>query len=321
MEKSNLTPDPIRDAPDGHGEGQAPGPVAIMPGRATRDLRFVRYPMTFFILSYCCSHASAYTACFWVNQGTIAKTIGVSQQAVSQHFNKLIEWGYIEKLRKEAPSRPYGKKGAVWRVIYDPRMSWEDVVASTPEPEKTPEEVAREASKTIELADRGPRGHISKSRKRRSEPVDNVEKAQAPACESDSKEDDKYKPQLVQQHKVQLVHNYYNRTTYKEDISEGECRRLCAAYASVVQRSNGRGWQYDLRQMSLARDLMELGYTVETFEKDASGVVHWLRKKNKQPPQSLQYFVTRKHNETKDKAQSRDPMDLVKHTANKLRLS
>ncbi len=314
MEKSKLTPDPIRDAPEGHGEGQSPGAISIMPGRATRDLRFVQYPMTFFILSYACSHASAYTACFWVNQSTIAKTLNISQQAVSQHFNKLVKWGYIEKLRKEAPSRPYGKKGAVWRVIYDPRMSWEDVVASAPEPEKTPQDLAREAAKTIELADRGPRGHLSKPKKK---PVDNSNKTQAPACNTASSDNSKNKPQLVQEHKPQLVHNYYNRTIDKDNIDNGICRSLCTAYARIVQDQYGRAWQYDMRQMSLARDLIELGYTVESFTKDAQGVVRWLAKKNKQAPQSLQYFITRKNNDSKPK----DVDAMIKHLGNKMRMT
>ena len=316
MEKSKLAPDPIRDAPKGHGEGQSPGAVSIMPGRATRDLRFVQYPMTFFILSYGCSHASAYTACFWVNQATIARTLAISQQAVSQHFNKLIAWGYIEKLRKEAPSRPYGKKGAIWRVVYDPRMTWEQVLANAPEPEKTVEQMAKEATKTIDLADRGPKGHLTKARKKPQQPVDKSKTTQATACKTASKTDDEYKVQLVQTNKVQLVHNYYKELDNKEDIDEGSCRRMCASYTRVVQETYGRAWTYDDRQMRLAADLIRMGYTVETFTTDARGVVRWLAKKNKQAPQSLQYFITRKMNDSKPK----DVEGIVKHMASKMRM-
>ena len=314
MEKSKLTPDPIRDAPDGHGEGQSPGAVSIMPGRATRDLRFVQYPMSFFILSYGCSHASAYTACFWVNQATIARTLQISQQAVSQHFNKLIAWGYLEKLRKEAPARPYGKKGAIWRVIYDPRMTWEQVLANAPEVEKTVEELAKIATKTIDLADRGPKGHLTKARK---QPVDKSKATQAPACKPASKSDDEYKPQLVQTNKVQLVHNYYKELDNKKTIDEGICRRMCASYTRVVQETYGRSWVYDDRQMSLAADLIRMGYTVDTFTTDARGVVRWLAKKNKQAPQSLQYFITRKTNDSKPK----DAASIVKHLGSKMRMT
>ena len=321
MEKSALTPDPIRDAPKGHGEGQSPGAVSIMPGRSTRDLRFVQYPMTFFILSYACSHASAYTACFWVNQGTIARTLNISQQAVSQHFNKLIAWGYIEKLRKEAPSRPYGKKGAIWRVVYDPRMSWEQVVANTPEPEKTVEQMAKEATKTIDLADRGPRGHLTKPRfkpvDKSAKPVDKSKTTQAPACKTASISDDEYKVQLVQTNKPQLVHNYYKELDNKESIDEGICRRMCAAYTRIVQERYGRAWTYDGRQMELAAELIRMGYTAETFTTDARGVVRWLAKKNKQAPQSLQYFITRKLNDSKPK----DVEGIVKHMASKMRMT
>ena len=317
MEKSKLTPDPIRDAPDGHGEGQSPGAVSIMPGRATRDLRFVQYPMSFFILSYGCSHASAYTACFWVNQATIARTLNISQQAVSQHFNKLIRWGYLEKLRKEAPARPYGKKGAIWRVIYDPRMTWEQVLANAPEVEKTVEELAKIATASIDLADRGPKGHLTKARKKPQQPVDKSISTQATACKPASSGDDEYKPQLVQTNKVQLVHNYYNEQDNKKTIDEGICRRMCASYTRVVQETYGRSWVYDDRQMSLAADLIRMGYTVDTFTTDARGVVRWLAKKNKQAPQSLQYFITRKTNDSKPK----DAASIVKHLGSKMRMT
>jgi len=72
-----------------------------------------------------------------------------------------------------------------------------------------------------------------------------------------------------------------------------------------------------MRQMSLARDLIELGYTVESFTKDAQGVVRWLAKKNKQAPQSLQYFITRKNNDSKPK----DVDALIKHLGNKMRMT
>ena len=118
-----LTPDPVRDAPDGRGDGQSPGAGAWIPGRATRDTSFTRFPMAMVILCYACAHASAYTGTFWVNQRTIARDLEMSQQAVSRHFRKLVELGYLEKVRNENTKRPYGKKGAVWRVIYDPTQS------------------------------------------------------------------------------------------------------------------------------------------------------------------------------------------------------
>jgi len=141
MRKSALSPDPTRDAPDGHGEYQSPNAWVLLPGRATVDTRLHKYPSTFGVLAYCSSHAKKYTGIFWMNQRTVASALNITQSAVSQHMKKLIEYGYIEKIRKEDRRRAYGKKGAVWRVIYDPRDTLQDVLNKVP---KTEEEVTAE---------------------------------------------------------------------------------------------------------------------------------------------------------------------------------
>ena len=292
MQKSKLTPDPIRDAPDGHGNGQSPSAIATLPGRATRDTRFVRFPMTFFVLAYCCSHANGYTALFWVNQSTIARDMQISQQAVSQHFKKLLEWGYIEKLRNQDVRRKYGRKGALWRVCFDPTMSYEEVQAVADAMPKTEEEEKAIAQQTMDEAAKGAKGQQTRVKKK--EPVDNSQSHKPQLVE----ENDKYKPQLVQENKVQLVNNFTTRTIEK-DINEVDCRRLCIAYTHAVNSRWGRGFRHDLRQEELARQLLELGYTHDTFISDAESLLDWMLKKNKQPPSSLQYFIARKEKQGK----------------------
>ena len=68
--------------------------------------------------------------------------------------------------------------------------------------------------------------------------------------------------------------------------------------------------------MSMAADLIRMGYTVDTFTTDARGVVRWLAKNNKQAPQSLQYFIKRKTNDSKPK----DAASIVKHLGSKMRM-
>lgn len=310
MQKSKLTPDPIRDAPEGHGNGQSPSAIATLPGRATRDTRFVRFPMTFFVFAYCCSHASGYTALFWVNQSTIARDMEISQQAVSQHMRKLMEWGYIEKLRNQDVRRKYGKKGALWRVCFDPTMSYDEVKAVADAMPKTEEEEQAIAQETIEEAAKGAKGQQTRA-KRQDKPVDNSASHKPQLVE----ENDKYKPQLVRENKVQLVNNSTTRTIDK-DINEVDCRRLCIAYTHAVNSRWGRGFRHDLRQEQLARQLLELGYTHETFISDAESLLDWMLKKNKQPPSSLQYFISRKEKQDKPK----DAQDMVKHLASKMRM-
>ena len=295
MQKSKLTPDPIRDAPEGHGEGQSPGPYSALPGRSTRDTRFARFPMTFFILAYCCSHAKSYSATFWVNQRTISNDLNISQQAISQHFRKLVDWGYIEKLRNQDCRRKYGKKGAMWRVVYDPTMTWKDVEAMSQRLPKTEEEEQEAIQDTINQAAKGAKGQQSK---RKKQPVDNSVSSDATTSSSLLKERSNDKPQLVRTDKVQLVNNNTTRTMMLE-VNKNDCRRLCISYAHMVDQRWGSGFRHDLRQEELAGQLLSMGYTVDSFVRDAEAFLDYLIKNNKQPIGSLQYFVTRKQKKDK----------------------
>ena len=315
MLKSELTPDPVRDAPDGHGENQSPGAYSALPGRAIVDERFYQYPMTMVVLAHCCGHVNYHTAIFWVNQSTLARRMNCTQQAISQHMRKLVQWGYIEKIRKEAPVRAYGRKGAAWRVIYDPRVSLDEALATIPSDAATPEQQAEEAKKTIELATSGPKGQKKRSKQpvdKSSKPVDKS-KTHKPQLVDD---DDKYKPQLVHSHKPQLVHKDLHITIDKE-IKDIDCKRLCEQFSAEIMKRYGKGWVYDLRQMDLAKQLFGLGYTVESFGRDAGYVLDWLVKNNKQHPVSLQYFIARKQNKKKDHKTAEEH---IKHLTNKMRI-
>ena len=283
MEKTKLSPDPIRDAPKGCGTSQSPGPTAVLPGRSIVDERFNRFPMSLRVLAFCCGHAKVYTATFFVNQQTMANKMQCSQQAVSQHMRRLVEFGYLEKLRKEDTRRAWGKKGALWRVIFDPRMSYKDVMASMPSDAKSEEEEVIDMTETMDLATRGPRGHMKRKRA-----VDNstTNKPQLVTYVS------KYKPQLVSDNKAQLVHKQQLLTIGRE-VSEKECVQLCSRYSQEVQKLWGKTWRYDDRQVELARDILSK-QTADAFIKDASKLLAWMRSKSKQPVQSLQYFIVRR---------------------------
>ena len=129
MKISKLTPDPLRDPPKGQGEHQCPGPFIMLPPRAYGDVRFNKYPTTFRCLAICSAHAKQNTSIFFVNHITISKIMGNTKSAISQHFKRLLEWGYIQKLKNSNPKLPYGQRGAKWRVIFDKRVSIEDQLA------------------------------------------------------------------------------------------------------------------------------------------------------------------------------------------------
>ena len=158
------------------------------------------------------------------------------------------------------------------------------------------------------LATTGPKGQ----KKPTKQPVDKST-THKPHLVDDN---DNYKPQLVSNHKVQLVHKDFNRTIDNK-IKEVDCKRLCEQFGAEIMKRYGKGWSYDMRQMDLAKQLFELGYTVESFGKDAGYVLDWLVKNNKQYPVSLQYFIARKQNSKKD---NKDVQQTIKHLTNKMRM-
>jgi len=161
MLKSKITPDPIRDPPVG--EHQAPAPYMIIPARAFGDIRFNQYPQTFRCLALCSAHASARAGIFFCNQQTLASVMGSTQQAVSQHMNKLVKFGYIERLRKANNKRPYGQQGAKWRIIYDPRMNLEQAIANSSEGDdiEAQDTLDKIATKPVEATKKPVRTNIS----------------------------------------------------------------------------------------------------------------------------------------------------------------
>ena len=297
MQKSKLTPDPVRDAPEGRGDGQSPGAGAWIPGRATRDTTFTRFPMAMVILCYACAHASAYTGTFWVNQRTIARDLEMSQQAVSRHFRKLVELGYLEKVRNENSKRPYGKKGAVWRVIYDPTQSLKDVEAAAARLHKTEEEEQQTAASTIEEAAKGAKGQQTKQRQK---DVNALIKQTVSALKDTSRttpglsqEESKYNTQVVREYNTQVVLNLPTNNRCIE-VNKNDCRKLCLAYAHAVHSRWGSVFRHNVRQEELAAQLLTMGYTIDSFAADSERMLDWLVRNNKQPPTSLQYFIARK---------------------------
>ena len=319
VKKTKLTPDPVRDPPaKSGGTYQCPGPHMIMPARAYGDNRFNQYPMTFRAFAICCSHANSWTGVFFPNQLYIAKVLQCSQQAVSQHMRKLLDYGYIEKLRNADVRRQYGKRGALWRVIYDPGKTLEDCIAGQPAQDRDPEIEAEIAKHTLNVAKTGARRKSIKAVDK--DKVNKLGIVQDTASKGNGI-DTNNKPEVVLDNKAQLVNNSIKLTNINTigEIKEIDCRKLCNGYAEILQANYHKPWQYDMRQMQIARELLQSGYTIETFLEDAAGVIKWKHKKNQQPPYSLQYFMSRKVSQQRAKT-GKSPEDIIKQMANKMRL-
>ena len=319
MKKTKLTPDPVRDPPvKSGGQYQCPGPHMIMPARCYGDDRFNQYPMTFRAFAICCSHANSWTGIFFPNQLYIANVLQCSQQAVSQHMRKLIEYGYIEKLRNADMRRGYGKRGALWRVIYDPTKTLDDCIAGQPAADRDPELEAEVARHTLNVAKAGARKKSIKAVDK--EPLNKVDIVQGAASKSNGI-DTNNKMDVVLDNKPQLVNNSLDITSINTigEIKEIDCRKLCNGYAGILQSIYGQSWSYDMRQMQIAEEILKAGYTVQSFLEDATGVVTWKKEKNQQPPYSLQYFMSRKVSQQKAK-HGKDAMDIVKQLSNRMKL-
>tara|TARA_B100001564_G_C20653373_1_gene677960 strand:- start:735 stop:1670 length:936 start_codon:yes stop_codon:yes gene_type:complete len=310
MEKSNLTPDPVRDPPVG--KYQCPGGHMILPARAYGDERFNQYPMTFRCFAICCAHANSWTGVFFVNQATISRILGSSQQAISQHMTRLKKYGYLEKLRNADIRRKYGRKGALWRVIYDPRMSYQDAIVKQPAKDRDPKLENEIAENTMAMLHQDT---YKSKRQTAKDPVDNSTINKVEIVQGTTSNESINKVDLKRENKAQLVNNS-NDITNNIYIDKNECRSICNSYKQIVYELWGSDWQYDLRQEAIAEDLLKIGYTKETFLADAKKMLQWKRNKNSPPIQSLQYFVSRRKNQEKPK----DAAQIISHMANRMRL-
>ena len=304
MKNSKLTPDPIRDAPkESKGEFQAPGAHMVLPSRAYGDLRFNRFPMTFRVLALCCAHANSFTGVFFPNQQYLAQVMQSSQQAVSQHMRKLVEYGYIEKILKEDRRRPYGKRGAKWRVIFDPRCSLEDAIAKAPATQRDEELEKDIARETLEKMNQKDIPKVIHKKDKTKETKKRTEFTQGATCKTNKSYPQvisSHKPHLVQENKPQLVPNEYINIT-SSSLKKIDVKRMCNAYDMIVQKYYRKAWSYDPIQLEYAKELLSL-YTLEEFQKEAEELVAWKRKNNQQPPYSLKYFIQRKYKSSKGKA-------------------
>ena len=212
-------------------------------------------------------------------------------------MTKLIQWGYLEKIRNQDVRRAYGKKGAIWRVVYDPTKTIQDSMKRTHKDERVEQLEAKETLDFINgsSVDKFVGNNVGLVQDRYSNSKNN-------------------KVDIVPDNKPQLVNNY-NRLTYKDNISENDCKQLCQIYAGLVQKHYGRPWSYDFRQMEIAKDLLSL-MDKAIFEDVADRLLDKMKKNHKPAPHSLLYFVRMKQN----KGKPMDAQAIVKMMAARMKL-
>ncbi|QDP51554.1 MAG: hypothetical protein Unbinned2026contig1000_9 [Prokaryotic dsDNA virus sp.] len=92
---------------------------------------------------------------------------------------------------------------------------------------------------------------------------------------------------------VKVMHNnnnIYNNIYNTEILING----ILNSYTNVVKQIYGSDWKATEKDKVIADQLLQLGYSTEQFKSLATKVVSQSLQDNKQPPQSLQYFLDQK---------------------------
>ena len=243
----------------------APSPFSVMPSRVFADTRIQNASIR--VLGTLCCHANKYSGIVFTNQLTIGNRLGISKQAVSRQMRLLEKCGYIKKIYKENPLRKKGRKGATWRVIYDPATTDEDILAHN-KPEFVEQQDAEETLKVIA----------------KSQPdVDKVKKT-----------DDRKVNLGVDQEakKVNLeVDQNYSTITNSTSIREISMK-ICTVYAKERETRLGTmaGWQNDERQIAIVERYLAQGHSKNTILKTFLTSLNHYAKSGKRPPFSLGYY-------------------------------
>ena len=243
----------------------APSPFSVMPSRVFADQRIQNASIR--VLGTLCCHANKYSGIVFTNQLTIGNRLGISKQAVSRQMRLLEKCGYIKKIYKENPLRKKGRKGATWRVIYDPATTDEDLIAHS-----KPDYVeAQDAEETLKV--------IAKSQP-------DVDKLKKPT-------DTKVNLGVDQQAKKvnPEVDQNYSTITNSTSIREISMK-ICTVYAKERETRLGSmaGWQNDERQIAIVEKYLASGYSKNTILKTFLTSLNYYAKSGKRPPFSLGYY-------------------------------
>ena len=269
----------------------APSPFSVMPSRVFADQRIQNASIR--VLGTLCCHANKYSGIVFTNQLTIGNRLGISKQAVSRQMRLLEKCGYIKKIYKENPLRKKGRKGATWRVIYDPATTDEDILARN-KPEFVEQQDAEE---TLEV--------IAKSQP----DVDLSVKKSKPDVDFTNTKVNLGVDQQAQ--KVNLgVDQNYSTITNSTSIREISMK-ICKVYAKERETRLGSmaGWQNDERQIAIVEKYLAQGHSKNTILKTFLTSLNYYAKSGKRPPFSLGYYDSYFDNKDKPSVE-----DVIKKT-------
>ena len=263
----------------------APSPFSVLPSRVFADARVQNASIR--VLGTICCHANQHSGIVFTNQITIANRLGITKQAVSRQMRLLEKCGYIKKIYKENPLRKKGRKGATWRILYDPATTDEDIIAHN-KPDFVAEQDAEDTLKVIA----------------KSQPdVDKVNEQ--------SKRDVDYTSKKVNS---QVDYNY-SSTSSNKDFRE-IAMQICKVYAREREERLGAmlGWRNDERQVSIVEKFLGQGHDKNVLLETFLGSLNHFKETGKRPPFSLAYYDKFFNKEEKESVK-----DIIKRTINRSR--
>ena len=265
----------------------APSPFSVLPSRVFADARLQNASIR--VLGTICCHANQHSGIVFTNQITIANRLGISKQAVSRQMRLLEKCGYIKKIYKENPLRKKGRKGATWRILYDPATTDEDIIAHN-KPDFVAEQDAEDTLKVIA----------------KSQPsVDKVNEQ--------SKRDVDYTSKKVNS---QVDHNYSSISSNK-DFRE-IAMQICKVYAREREERLGAmlGWRNDERQIAIVEKYLGQGHDKNVLLETFLGSLNHFKETGKRPPFSLAYYDKYFNKQEKESVN-----DILKRTINRSRFN
>tara|TARA_B100000212_G_C27269006_1_gene487856 strand:- start:179 stop:811 length:633 start_codon:yes stop_codon:yes gene_type:complete len=197
--------------------------------------------------------------------------------------------GYIKKIYKENPLRKKGRKGATWRILYDPATTDEDIIAHN-KPDFVAEQDAEDTLKVIA----------------KSQPsVDKVNEQ--------SKRDVDYTSKKVNS---QVDHNYSSISSNK-DFRE-IAMQICKVYAREREERLGAmlGWRNDERQIAIVEKYLGQGHDKNVLLETFLGSLNHFKETGKRPPFSLAYYDKYFNKQEKESVN-----DILKRTINRSRFN
>lgn len=265
----------------------APSPFSVLPSRVFADARVQNASIR--VLGTICCHANQHSGIVFTNQITIANRLGITKQAVSRQMRLLEKCGYIKKIYKENPLRKKGRKGATWRILYDPATTDEDIIAHN-KPDFVAEQDAEDTLKVIA----------------KSQPdVDKVNEQ--------SKRDVDYTSKKVNS---QVDYNY-SSTSSNKDFRQ-IAMQICKVYAREREERLGAmlGWRNDERQIAIVEKYLGQGHDKNVLLETFLGSLNHFKETGKRPPFSLAYYDKYFNKQEKESVN-----DILKRTINRSRFN